>query len=184
MMFSLRLLQCFLVREQHYFVFVAGAVEGDEGMHCSFFLWPFVLDDSLKYQSTVFWSQKGLSSIRGTREALLTGSYTHPLSTKVEKRCFCFHFCNSYLMETWISADGILTNWGWKHFIRHVSASVESQKHIPYTRVSVSSTLAETLTNVMFPQPVNSEDAQLSVEFLEQWMRKLNHSWWIIHWIS
>ena len=47
-MFSLRLLQCFLVRK-HYFVFVVGAVEGDEGMHCSFFLWPFVLDDSLKY---------------------------------------------------------------------------------------------------------------------------------------
>ena len=52
--------------------------------------------------------------------------------------------------------------------IRHVSVSAEALKRIPYTRVSVRFTLAEPLTAVMFPQLVNSEDTQLSVEFPEQ----------------
>ena len=47
-------------------------------------------------------------------------------------------------------------------------------KRIPYTRVSVRFTFAETITAVMFPQPVNSEDTQLSVEFPEEWVRKLS----------
>ena len=63
--------------------------------------------------SAVFCGQKVLSSIRGTGEVLLTGSYTHPLSTQVEKRCF--RFCNGYLRETWISADGIVTKRCRKH---------------------------------------------------------------------
>ena len=44
----------------------------------------------------------------------------------------------------------------------------DTLKRIPYTRVSVRFTLAETLTAAMFPQLVNSEDTQLSVEFPEQ----------------
>ena len=52
--------------------------------------------------------------------------------------------------------------------IRHVSVSAEALKRIPYTRVSVRFTLAETLTAVMFPQLVNSEDTQLSVKFPEE----------------
>ena len=87
------------------------------------------------------------------------------------KRCFRFRFCNGYLTETWISADGIVTG---NTCIRHVSVSADTLKRIPYTRVSVRFTLAETLTAVMFPQLVNSEDTQLSVEFPEQWMRKLS----------
>ena len=42
---------------------------------------------------------------------------------------------------------------------------MELQKHIPYPHVSVSSTLAETLPNVMFSQLLISEDTQLSVEW-------------------
>ena len=91
--------------------------------------------------------------------------------SQVEKRCFRFRFCNGYLTETWISADGIVTG---NTCIRHVSVSADTLKRIPYTRVSVRFTLAETLTAVMFPQLVNSEDTQLSVEFPEQWMRKLS----------
>ena len=41
-----------------------------------------------------------------------------------------------------------------------VSVSAGTLKRIPYTRVSVRFTLAETLTAVMFPQLVNSEDTQ------------------------
>ena len=52
--------------------------------------------------------------------------------------------------------------------IRHVSVSADTLKRIPYTRVSVRFTLAETLTAVMFPQLLNSEDTQLSVELPEQ----------------
>ena len=52
--------------------------------------------------------------------------------------------------------------------IGHVSVSADTLKRIPYTRVSVRFTLAETLTAAMFPQLVNSEDTQLSVEFPEQ----------------
>ena len=52
--------------------------------------------------------------------------------------------------------------------IRHVSVSADTLKRIPYTRVSVRFTLAETLTAVMFPQLVNSEDTQLSVKFPEE----------------
>ena len=52
--------------------------------------------------------------------------------------------------------------------IRHVSVSADTLKRIPYTRVSIRFTLEETLTAVMFPQLVNSEDTQLSVEFPEQ----------------
>ena len=91
--------------------------------------------------------------------------------SQVEKRCFRFRFCTGYLTETWISADGIVTG---NTCIRHVSVSADTLKRIPYTRVSVRFTLAETLTAVMFPQLVNSEDTQLSVEFPEQWMRKLS----------
>ena len=50
------------------------------------------------YKRQVFCGHQVLSSIQGTREVLLTGSYTHPLSTQVEKRCF--RFCNSYPTET------------------------------------------------------------------------------------
>ena len=35
--------------------------------------------------------------------------------TQVEKRRFRFRFCNGYLTETWISADGIVTNRCGKH---------------------------------------------------------------------
>ena len=91
--------------------------------------------------------------------------------TQVEKRCFRFRFYNGYLTETWISADGIVTG---NTCIRHVSVSADTLKRIPYTRVSVRFTIAETLTAVMFPQPVNSEDTQLSVEFPEEWVRKLS----------
>ena len=42
------------------------------------FWWPFVFEDSLKYQ--LFSSVAKKYSIRGTREALFTSSYTHPLS--------------------------------------------------------------------------------------------------------
>ena len=52
--------------------------------------------------------------------------------------------------------------------IRHVSVSADTLKRIPYTRVSIRFTLEETPTAVMFPQLVNSEDTQLSVEFPEQ----------------
>ena len=68
--------------------------------------------------------------------------------------------------ELWLTVAG-------NTCIRHVSVSAETLKRIPYTRVSIRFTLAETLT-VMFPQLVNSEDIQLSVEFPEQWKRKLS----------
>ena len=69
-----------------------------KGMHCSFFLWPFVFDNSLKYLLSSVATKYSRHKGQGTREVLLTGSYTHPLSTQVEKRCF--RFCNSYPTET------------------------------------------------------------------------------------
>ena len=47
--------------------------------------------------------------------------------------------------------------------ISHVSVSADTLKRIPYTCVSVRFIFAETLTAVMFPRLVNSEDTQLSV---------------------
>ena len=94
--------------------------------------------------------------------------------SQVEKRCFRFRFFNGYLTETWISADGIVTNCCGNTCISHVSVSAKALKRIPYTRVSVRFTFAETLTAVMFPQLVNSEDSQLSIEFLEEWVRKFS----------
>ena len=56
--------------------------EGDEDMHCSFLGNP-VFEDSLKicWFSGVFCSQKVILAAQ-VREALFTGSYTHPLSNR------------------------------------------------------------------------------------------------------
>ena len=127
----------------------------------TFFVWYLAL----------VWQGQLMTSLETSTNALYTPTYWLLRLTQVEKRCFRFRFCNGYLTETWISADGIVTG---NTCISHVSVSADTLKRIPYTRVSVRFTFAETLTAVMFPQPVNSEDTQLSVEFPEEWVRKLS----------
>ena len=53
-------------------------LEGDEGMYCSFFAWPFVFEDSLKIsgvfcvQKVVFMAQERLSSLALIHTCYLT----------------------------------------------------------------------------------------------------------------
>ena len=63
-------------------------LEGDEGMHCAFLVWPFVFEDSLRYplfllQKVVFAAQERLSS-----RALIHIHYLTYIDLKEAFDCF------------------------------------------------------------------------------------------------